>query len=148
VKLKLIFVCLAVASVQITPLNAQSVSPEGRYTKKRDGAGDMRVEKTGEGWRVFVRAGGSPMAKERTAADCMLIAEGEIKGNTFQGEIKYTPDTWDTWEKPSPDNAAEPGDKITITFTPQSATLSHVGSADPVCGRNTGMWERYTKRRK
>jgi hypothetical protein len=111
VKLKLIFVCLAVASVQITPLNAQSVSPEGRYTKKRDGAGDMRVEKTGEGWRVFVRAGGSPMAKERTAADCMLIAEGEIKGNTFQGEIKYTPDTWDTWEKPGPDNAAEPGKK-------------------------------------
>jgi hypothetical protein len=148
VKLKLIFVCLAIALVQITPLNAQSVSPEGRYTRKAGGAGDMRVEKTGKGWRVFVRAAGSPMAKERTAADCMLIAEGEIKGNTFQGEIKYTPDTWDTWEKPSADNAAEPRDKITITFTPQSATPSPVGSADPVCGHNTGMWDRYTKRRK
>ena len=80
----------------------------------------------------------------------MLIAEGEIKGNTFQGEIKYTPDTSDTWDKlPSPDAAeAEPRDKITITFTPRSATPSPVGSADPVCGHNTSMWDRYTKRRK
>ena len=89
-KLKLIFVCLAIALVQIAPLNAQSVSPEGRYTRKAGGAGDMRVEKTGEGWRVFVRAAGSPMAKGRAAADCMLIAEGEIKGNTFQ-EKSNTP---------------------------------------------------------
>ena len=53
-KLKLIFVCLAIALVQIAPLNAQSVSPEGRYTRKAGGAGDMRVEKTGEGWRVLL----------------------------------------------------------------------------------------------
>jgi hypothetical protein len=149
VKLKLIFVCLAVASVQITPLNAQSVSPEGRYTRtiKAGGRGDMRVEKTGEGWRVFIRAAGSEIAKERAAGECMLIAEGEIKGNTFQGEIKYTPDTWDTWDKPSPADAAEPGKKITITFTPQSATPSPVGAEAQVCGRFTTMWDRYTKRK-
>ena len=74
----------------------------------------------------------------------MLIAEGEIKGNTFQGEIKYTPDTSDTWDKlPSPDAAeAEPRDKITITFTPRSATPSPVGEggfadATPACGAAT-----------
>lgn len=33
-KPKLIFVCLAIALVQIAPLNAQSVSPEGRYTSQ------------------------------------------------------------------------------------------------------------------
>jgi hypothetical protein len=142
VKLKLISGCLAIALAQITPSDAQSISPAGHYTKKRGGAGDMRVEK---------RAAGSPMSKGRGAADCMLIAEGEIKGNTFQGEIKYTPDTWDTWDKlPSPDNAAEPGDRITIAFTPQSATLSPVGAGDwaSICGRYTSMWDRYTKRRK
>ena len=171
-KLRLMFVCLAVASVQIAPLNAQSVSPEGRYTRKttpnaiRDphiGTGDMRVEKTGEGWHVFVRAAMSNISGFRGAEDCMLIAEGEIKGNTFQGEIKYTPDTWDTWDKlPSPDphcqngklwgicaDAAEPRQKITITFTPQSATPSPVGDEGAnICGRYTSMWDRYTKRRK
>ena len=79
-KLKLIFVCLAVALVQIPPLNAQSVSPEGRYTRtiKAGGRGDMRVEKTGEGWRVFIRAAGSEVAKERAAGDCIHICRGRL----------------------------------------------------------------------
>ena len=75
-KLKLIFVCLAIALAQITPSDAQSISPESRYTRKAPyaervrsgysdrhiGSGDMRVEKTGEGWRVFVRAAMSPIS--------------------------------------------------------------------------------------
>jgi hypothetical protein len=52
VKVKLISIALAGALVPITPLNAQSTSPAGHYTKKRDGEGKMRVEKTGEEWRV------------------------------------------------------------------------------------------------
>ena len=98
-KLKFLFVVLAIALVQIAQLNAQSVSPAGHYTKKRGGVGEMRVEKTDEGWRVFVTAGGIPRGGA-TAADCTLITVGEIKGNTFQGEIKYNPSTRD--EKPSP----------------------------------------------
>jgi hypothetical protein len=89
VKLKLMFACLAIASVQITPLNAQSVSPEGHYTKKAGGPGEMRVEKSEGGWRVFVVAGGIPRPRGLTAADCALVAVGAIEGNTFQGEIKY-----------------------------------------------------------
>ena len=57
-KLKLIFVCLAIALVQITPLNAQAVSPPGHYSKKSGGAGEMRVEKSEGDWRIFVIAGG------------------------------------------------------------------------------------------
>jgi hypothetical protein len=60
VKLNLIFVCLAIGLVQITPLNAQAVSPAGHYAKKSGGAGEMRVEPTAEGWRVLVTAGGIP----------------------------------------------------------------------------------------
>src|SRR5262245_30436161 len=101
-KLKLIFVCLAVALVQINPSNAQSASPAGRYSKKSGGAGEMRVEKTQEGWRVFVTAGGKPRGGA-TAADCSLIAVGAINGNSFQGEVKYNPDSSD--DKPGPDNA-------------------------------------------
>src|SRR5262245_54954238 len=51
-KLKLIFVSTAIALAQVAPLNAQSVSPEDRYTKKAGGAGQMRVQKTGEDWRI------------------------------------------------------------------------------------------------
>ena len=43
VKLKLIFVCLAIALAQITPLNAQAVSPPGHYSKKSGGAGEMAI---------------------------------------------------------------------------------------------------------
>ena len=124
-KLKFIFVVLAIALVQIAQLNAQSVSPAGHYTKKRGGAGEMRVEKTGEGWRVFVTAGGIPRGGA-TAADCTLITVGEIKSNTFQGEIKYQPAPD---EKPSPDNAVESGHKMTIAFVPEFATLQHVPTA-------------------
>jgi len=144
VKLKLIFVCFAVALVQITPLNAQSVSPAGHYSKKRDGAGEMRVEKAGEGWRVFLTAGGIPRGGA-TAADCTLITVGEIKGNTFQGEIKYSLDPPDA--KPAPDNAVEPGHKMTITFAPQSATLTAADVVD-LCPIGTGLFGRYTKDRK
>jgi hypothetical protein len=38
-KLKFLFVVLAIALVQIAQLNAQSVSPAGHYTKKRGGVG-------------------------------------------------------------------------------------------------------------
>ena len=74
----------------------------------------------------------------------MLIAEGEIKGNTFQGEIKYTPDTWDTWDKlSSPDAAeAEPRDNAAIRYS-----IAGWGRGGNICGRYTSMWGRYTKRR-
>jgi len=143
-KLKLIFASLAIALVQITPLNAQSVSSAGHYTKKRGGAGEMRVEKTGEGWRVFVSAGGIPRGGA-TAADCALIAVGAIKGNTFQGEIKYNLDPSDA--KPSPDNAVEAGHKMTVTFAPQSATLTAADVVD-ICPVGTGIFGGYTKGRK
>ena len=77
-----------------------------------------------------------------TSANCILIAEGEIKDNAFQGEIKYTLDTWD--EKPSPDNAEEPGNKITITFMPQGAALFTAHG----CGFQLGLLDRYWKLRK
>jgi hypothetical protein len=53
--------------------------------------GEMRVEKSEGGWRVFVVAGGEPRGGA-TAADCALVAVGAIEGNTFQGEIKYLGD--------------------------------------------------------
>ena len=74
--------------MQITPLNAQSVSPAGHYSKKSGGPGEMRVEKSEGGWRIFVLAAGIPRPRGLTAADCGLIAVGAIEENTFQGEIK------------------------------------------------------------
>ena len=60
-KLKLIFVCLAIALVQITPSDAQSISPAGHYTYNRRGQlGEMRVQKVGAEWRIFVIAAEGP----------------------------------------------------------------------------------------
>jgi hypothetical protein len=143
-KLKLIFVFLAIALAPIRPSNAQSISPAGHYTKKSGGAGEMRVEQTGEGWRVFVTAGGIPRGGA-TAADCTLIAVGVLKNNTLQGEIKYNLDATDA--KPSPDNAVEAGHKMTITFAPQFATVTYA-EVDTVCGMGSGIIGRYTKGQK
>jgi hypothetical protein len=162
VKLKLIFVCLAIALVQITPSDAQSISPAGHYTYNRRGQlGEMRVQKVGAEWRVFVLAAGVPRGPggSLTAADCGLIAVGAIEGKTFQGEIKYIFDDTDRKaaldylkggnSKPN-DIDVEAGHKITITFAPQSATLPD-GQHDIIaagCPDHHGLFGRFTKRRK
>src|SRR5215813_7650703 len=87
-KLKLLFVSVAIALAQITPSDAQSISPAGHYTKKRGGAGEMWVQKAGAEWRIFVSACGIPRGGA-TAADCAMIVVGTIERNTFQGEVKY-----------------------------------------------------------
>ena len=57
--------------------------------------GEMRVQKVGAEWRIFVIAAGAPRGPA-TAADCGLIAAGAIEGKTFQGEIKYIFDNTDS----------------------------------------------------
>jgi hypothetical protein len=150
-KLKLVFVSLAIALAQITPSNAQSISPAGHYTKKSLGLGEMGVEKSEGGWRVFVRAGGGERPRGLTAADCALVAVGAIEGNTFRGEIKYLGGVErDSKTMMIPDNAVEAGHNLTITFAPQSATLPD-GQSDVVaagCPDHTGLLGRYTKDRK
>ena len=143
-KVKLVCACLALALMQITPSYAQSISPAGQYSKQSGGAGKMRVETAGEGWRVFVTAGGVPKGGA-TAADCTLIAIGTLKNNTLQAEIKYNLDTANA--SPSPDNAVEAGHKMTITFAPQFATVSAAEVGD-ICGIGTGIFGRYTKHRR
>jgi hypothetical protein len=141
VKSKLISLTLAGALLSITPLKAQSISPAGHYTKKHGGQGKMRVEKTGKGWRVFVVSGGIPNGGA-TASDCTLVAEGAIKANAFQGEIKYGGDMAD--EKPGPNFAVEAGHKMNIAFAPNFATLTTADVGD-ICGNGTGLFGRYTK---
>ena len=134
-KLKLISGCLAIALMQIAPSNAQSVSPAGHYTYNRRGQlGEMRVQKVGAEWRIFVIAAGAPRGPA-TAADCGLLAVGAIEGKTFQGEIKYIFDNTDSNaaldylkggnSKPN-DIDVEAGHKITITFAPQSASYEMI----------------------
>ena len=144
-KLRLIFGSLAIALAQVTPSNAQSISPAGHYSKKSGGAGEMRVEKSEGRWRVLVNAAGAPRGN-RTAADCGLIALGAVEGNTFQGEIKYMVEAPDF--KINPDNAVEAGHKMTITFAPQSATLTNGDVVEAGCPDHTGLFGRYTKDRK
>jgi hypothetical protein len=163
VKLKLIFVCLAIALAQITPSDAQSISPAGHYTKKRYGPGDLWVQKAGAEWRIFVNAGGIPRPRGRTAPDCAVIAVGAIEGNTFQGEVKYGLDGPELEaqrkavldyvkggsSKPGSDIDVEAGLKMTITFAPQTATVNDVdwGARGP-CPEQTGIFGRYTKDRR
>ena len=143
--LKLVFVSLAIALAQITPSNAQSISPVGHYSKKSE----MRVEKSEGGWRVFVVAGGIPRGG-LTAADCALVAVGTIEGNTFQGEIKYLGDEERDFKTMMvPDHAVEAGHNLTITFAPQSATLPDGNDVVAAgCPGGTGLLGRYTKDRK
>ena len=157
-KLKLIFVCLAIALMQITPSDAQSISPAGHYTYNRRGQlGEMRVQKVGAEWRIFVIAAGAPRGPA-TAADCGLLAVGAIEGKTFQGEIKYVFDNTESKaaldylkggnSKPN-DIDVEAGHKITITFAPQSATLPDGNDLVAAgCPDHHGLLGRYTKDRK
>jgi hypothetical protein len=148
---KFVFVSLAIAWAAITSSSAQSISPAGHYTKKSGSPGEMRVEKSEDGWRVLVRAGGIPRPRGLTAADCALVAVGAIEGNTFQGEIKYLGDVQRDFKTMMiPDNTVEAGHNLTITFAPQSATLPD-GHNDVVaagCPDHTGLLGGYTKDRR
>src|SRR5215510_9546940 len=162
-KLKLLFVSVAITLAQITPSDAQSISPAGHYTKKRGGAGEMWVQKAGTEWRIFVNAGGIPKPRGLTAADCALIVVGTIERNTFQGEVKYELDASELEaqrkavldylkggsSKPSSDIDVEPDLVMSITFAPQSATVNDVdwGPRGP-CPEHTGIFGRYTKEKR
>jgi len=137
-------------------------SPAGHYTKKRGGAGEMRVQKAGADWRIFVNAGGIPRPRGATDADCALIVVGAIEGNTFQGEVKYDLDPSELEaqrkavldylnggsSKPSSDIDVEAGLKMTITFAPQSATVHDVDwGPGKACTEHTGIFGRYMKDR-
>src|SRR5262247_255658 len=162
-KLKLLFVSVAITLAQITPSDAQSISPAGHYTKKRGGAGEMWVQKAGAEWRIFVNAGGIPRPRGLTAADCALSVVGTIERNTFQGEVKYLLDASELEaqrkavldylkggsSKPSSDIDVEPDLVMSITFAPQSATVNDVdwGPRGP-CPERTGIFGRYTKEKR
>jgi hypothetical protein len=163
-KLTLVLVSLAIPLAQIAPSDAQSISPAGHYTKKRGGPGEMRVQKVGAEWRIFVGAGGYPRPRGLTASDCDLIAVGAIEGDTFQGEVKYSlaPPELKAQRKAMLDYLkggssklssgidVEAGVKMTITFTTQSATVNDVdwsAEQDP-CTPHTGIFGRYTKDQK
>jgi len=149
-KLKLVFLSLAIAAGQITSSNAQSISPTGHYSKKSGGPGEMRVEKSDDGWRVFVVAGGYPRPRGLTAADCALVAVRAMEGKTFQGEIKYLGDVERDFKTMMiPDHAVEAGHNLTITFAPQSATLPDGNDLVAAgCPEHHGLLGRYTKDRR
>jgi hypothetical protein len=77
---------------------------------------------------------------------------GRHQGNTFEGEIKYQPAAYN--DKPVPENAVDPGQKMTITFAPQAATVPAAADRDKssdlvsLCGDRSGIFGRYTKDRK
>ena len=142
-KLKLLL-SFALAWALVAPSSAQSVSPLGHYAKKRGGAGEMLVQNDKGTFRVFVSAGGTPNGGA-TAADCTLIAFGAIKGNVFQGDIKYRLETPE--DKPGPENEVDVGHKMTITFAPKSATLSDA-DIDQLCGAGAGVFGPYVKDRR
>src|SRR5262245_41588542 len=90
-KLKLISGCFAVAFMQIAPSNAQSISPAGHYTYNRAGQrGEMRVQKVGAEWRIFVIAAGAPRGPA-TAADCGLIGVGGVPDFVYRPLFIFRP---------------------------------------------------------
>jgi hypothetical protein len=143
--MKILYVALIVTMTTCALAHAQTVSPIGHYSKKLAGKGEIMVQKRTNDWAVFVDAAGIPRGAG-TAADCPLLAYGQMDGNTFHGEIKYNVDIG-SGDKPGPDNAVDPGNNITIVFTPKSATLTKIDD-DGVCGLGTGIFGRYTKDKK
>jgi hypothetical protein len=120
---------------------ALPASPAGHYAKRKGGIGEMSVERSGNRWRVFVSAGGIPNGGA-TAADCTLIALGDIRDNKFSGEIKFSPEPAD--EKPGPENAVGRGHRISLTFSASAATLGEADVGD-ICAEGTGLFGRYLR---
>ncbi len=126
--------------------DAESSSPIGHYSKRRGGNGELLVEANGAVWTLRVDAGGIPRGAA-TAADCPLVAIGQLNGVKFSGEIKYTDYDYLTNGKwtahPSVEDKVDPGHPISVTFKPGAALVET--DASDICGAGEGVSGLYVK---
>jgi hypothetical protein len=116
-----------------------AASPAGSYTKHDNGHATLEMTDRGGQWEGIIDAGGVPNGGA-TAADCNFIANGEMIGQSFHGQIvrgNIVPGLSDG-------DTIPPGSSVTVSFTQDGATITQV-DLHGLCAMGVDVLGRYKK---
>lgn len=102
----------------------------------------MAIAKRGANWRLAITGGGIPRG-ENSAADCSLLAEGQL--NNGQIQAKLIPFKNDDMEIDADDLKANPG-VVVVKLTTTGAMVTQA-AVDPFCGVGSMLTGTYRKAR-
>jgi hypothetical protein len=118
----------------------QAASPAGTYAKHENGNATLTMTDRGGQWEAVIEAGGIPRG-EATAADCNFSASGQVTGHRFEGQIVRD----DGVPGIGGGKSVAPGSMITITFTPELATITEA-KVNALCGDGIDISGRYPRK--
>lgn len=135
---------LAPASIaQPNKASAQADQFSGGTFRRTDPSPSvMTIVKRGANWRMAITGGGIPRG-ESSAADCSLLAEGQL--NNGQIQAKLIPFKNDDMEIDADDLKASPG-VVVVKLTPSGAVVTQA-TVDPFCGVGSMLTGIYRKAR-
>lgn len=111
--------------------DAKALPITGLYIRKAPSLGEMRIEPAGSHWKVSISAGGLPRGPA-TAADCSVVAEGDLKGAKLTARIF--------------DDAPGAERLIRMRISPGWAVIT-LGQVDGVCGMGSDVSGVYVRKR-
>jgi hypothetical protein len=115
-------------------------SPAGTYAKNENGNATLTMTDRGGQWEARIEAGGIPRGGA-TAADCNFIANGQVTGERFEGQVVRLYGEGDS-------DIVAPGSSIAITFAPGSATVNEADAkVSSLCAMGVDVSGHYARKR-
>lgn len=111
--------------------DAAALRIAGLYIRKAPSLGELLIQPAGPHWKVSISAGGPPRGPA-TAADCSIVAEGDLRGTTLTARIRD--------DDPSVERL------LKMRLSPGLAIIT-LGQVDGLCGMGSDVSGVYVKRR-
>ncbi|OJT95358.1 MAG: hypothetical protein BGN82_02180, partial [Alphaproteobacteria bacterium 65-7] len=106
----------------------------GSYHRTSPASANMTIAKRDRRWRISIDGAGPP-AGGNTAADCTLVAEGQLVNGEINADL--VPFETDTAEITAEDLKENPG-KIIVKVSPSNVTVLHA-TVEPHCGMGSDL---------
>lgn len=111
--------------------NATAPLIAGLYIRKAPSLGEMQIQPAGSHWKISISAGGLPRGPA-TAADCSVVADGNLKGTKLIARIR------------DDDPAVERLIKMRVSSGRAVITF---GQVEGICGMGSDVSGVYVKKR-
>jgi hypothetical protein len=136
--------CGLLATASIAQTNkAPTLAAEfsgGTFRRTDPSPSTLMIAKRGANWRMALTGGGI-LRGENSAADCSLLAEGQL--NNGQIQAKLIPFKNDDMEIDADDLKSNPG-VVVVKLTPTGAVVTQA-TVDPFCGVGSMLTGTYRK---
>ena len=131
---------VTVADAQTNKATSQTQFAGGTFRRTSPSPATMMIAKRGASWRIALTGAGIPRGAN-TAADCSLLAEGQLTNDQIQA--KLVPFENDNMSIDADDLKQTPG-VVVVKLTPTSAVVTEA-TVDPFCGVGSLLTGTYQK---